>query len=101
MNITPQVYSEMSKRAEPKSKAAVNISCAFAVGGGICVIGQLIRSVFEYAGFSTENAGIWTSVILVALSAFFTDIPTVFFQPLVQDIPDIYHSDDPFIALPH
>ncbi len=74
MNITPQVYSEMSKRAEPKSKAAVNISCAFAVGGGICVIGQLIRSVFEYAGFSTENAGIWTSVILVALSAFFTGL---------------------------
>lgn len=74
MNITPQVYSEMSKRAEPKSKAAVNISCAFAIGGSICVLGQLIRSAFEYAGFSADNAGVWTSVILVALSAFLTGL---------------------------
>lgn len=74
MNITPQVYREMSKQAEPKSKAAVNVSCAFAIGGGICVVGQLIRAVFEYAGFSSENAGIWTSVILVGLSAFFTGL---------------------------
>lgn len=74
MNITPQAYSEMSKRAEPKSKAAVNISGAFAVGGGICVIGQLIRTYFEYRGFSDEIAGIWTSVMLVTLSAFFTGL---------------------------
>lgn len=74
MNITPQAYSEMSKRAEPKSNAIVNISYAFVIGGGICVLGQLIRSAFEYWGFSQENSSIWTSVILVTLSAFFTGL---------------------------
>ncbi len=50
MNITPQAYSEMSKRAEPKSNVMVNTLTAFCVGGGICVIGQLIRNAFETAG---------------------------------------------------
>lgn len=72
MNITPQVYSEMNKKAEPKSNSAVNISYAYLIGGGICVVGQIIRSIFEYAGFTTENSGIWASVILVSLSAFLT-----------------------------
>lgn len=74
MNITPQAYSEMSKQAEPKSNAIVNISYAFVIGGGICVLGQIIRSAFEYAGFTQENSSIWTSVILVTLSAFFTGL---------------------------
>lgn len=74
MNITPQAYSEMSKNAEPKSNVMVNTLTAFAVGGGICVIGQLIRNAFETAGFDTEQASMWTSVILVSLSAFFTGL---------------------------
>lgn len=72
MNITPQAYSEMSKKAEPKSNVMVNTITAFCVGGGICVIGQLIRTAFETAGFSEDVSSIWTSVILVSLSAFFT-----------------------------
>lgn len=72
MNITPQAYSEMSKNAEPKSNVMVNTLTAFCIGGGICVIGQLIRTAFETAGFSEDISSIWTSVILVSLSAFFT-----------------------------
>ncbi|MCM1132450.1 MAG: stage V sporulation protein AC [Ruminococcus flavefaciens] len=74
MNITPQAYSEMSRQAEPKSRAGVNTLTAFLVGGGICVIGQLIRNAFETAGFDTEKSALWTSVILVSLSAFFTGL---------------------------
>lgn len=74
MNITPQAYSEMSKNAEPKSNVMVNTLTAFCVGGGICVIGQLIRNAFETAGFDTDTASIWTSVILVSLSALFTGL---------------------------
>lgn len=72
MNITPQAYSEMSKNAEPKSNVMANTITAFCIGGGICVIGQLIRMAFETAGFSEDISSIWTSVILVSLSAFFT-----------------------------
>lgn len=74
MNITPQAYSEMSKKAEPKSNVMVNTLTAFCVGGGICVIGQLLRTAFETAGFSEDVSSIWTSVILVSLSAFFTGL---------------------------
>lgn len=74
MNITPQAYSEMSRRAEPKSNVKVNVMNAFWIGGGICVIGQLIRFAFETYGFDDEKASLWTSVILVSLSAFFTGL---------------------------
>lgn len=74
MNITPQAYSEMSKNAEPKSNVMANTLTAFVVGGGICVIGQLIRNAFEMADFDAEQAAMWTSVILVSLSAFFTGL---------------------------
>lgn len=82
MNITPQAYSEMSRRAEPKSNTAVNVACAFAVGGGICAVGQIIRSLFENAGFTTENASTWTSIILVTLSALLTGLD--WYQPLAK-----------------
>lgn len=74
MNITPELYSEMSKKASPKSNSKVNVPVAFAVGGGICVLGQLIMSVFERYGFERTEAGAWTSIILVALSALCTGI---------------------------
>lgn len=74
MNITPELYSDMSRKASPKSNTKVNVPVAFAVGGGICVLGQLIMSVFEKYGFERTEAGTWTSIILVALSALCTGI---------------------------
>lgn len=74
MNITPQAYKKMADNAAPRSNTAVNTTCAFAIGGGICVIGQLILSAFQNMGFSLENAGTWTSVILVCTSALLTGL---------------------------
>ena len=72
MKITPQIYSEMTKQASPKSNSKVNVSVAFAVGGLICVIGQIIISVFERMGFDKTNSGTWTSIILVGASSIMT-----------------------------
>lgn len=69
MNITPQMYSEMSERASPKSDTKVNVSIAFAVGGGICVIGQILMVIFERYGLDRTSASAWTSMILVTASA--------------------------------
>ncbi len=74
MNITPQMYSKMADEARPKSNVIINTLTAFAVGGGICAVGQLIRNAFAAGGFSDENAALWTSVILVSLSALFTGL---------------------------
>jgi stage V sporulation protein AC len=56
MNISPQAYREMTEKAAPKTKSAVNVSYAFFTGGSICMIGQIILSAFENMGFSAENA---------------------------------------------
>ena len=72
MNITPELYGEMSRQASPKSNAKVNVSAAFLVGGTICVIGQLFMSMFEYYGLDKTEAGTWTSIILVGLSSICT-----------------------------
>lgn len=74
MNITPELYGEMSKNASPKSNTKVNVPVAFAVGGGICVIGEILITVFENMGLDKTAAGTWTSIILVGLSAFFTGL---------------------------
>ncbi len=74
MNITPQTYQKMSKRAEPKSNTKANVAAAFLAGGGICVLGQLLLSAFTYAGMDKIEAGTWTSMILVMLSAVFTGV---------------------------
>lgn len=74
MNITPQEYDKMSRSVSPKSRSIVNIPVAFAVGGAICVVGQLLLSLFEYYGFGKTDAGTWTSVILIGLSALCTGL---------------------------
>lgn len=74
MNITPEQYSRMTAQASPKSRSYINVPVAFITGGGICVIGQLLRDAFERNGFGKEISGTWTSVILIALSALFTGL---------------------------
>ena len=72
MNITPEMYDKMSRSASPKSRSIVNIPVAFAVGGAICVLGQLLLSLFESYDLDRTAAGAWTSIILVGLSALCT-----------------------------
>lgn len=74
MNITPELYSEMSKNASPKSNSKVNVPVAFIVGGLICVLGEILMTIFEKRGLDQTAAGAWTSIILVGLSAFFTGL---------------------------
>jgi stage V sporulation protein AC len=74
MNITPELYGEMSKNASPKSNSKVNVPIAFAVGGLICVIGELLRMIFMNYGMEEETAGTWTSITLVGLSAILTGL---------------------------
>lgn len=74
MNITPELYGDMSKNASPKSNTKVNVPVAFAVGGGICVIGEILLTIFEKMGLDKTASGTWTSIILVGLSALFTGL---------------------------
>ncbi len=72
MNITPEMYSQMTENASPKSNSKVNVSVAFLVGGGICVVGQILMTIFERYGLDRTSASAWTSIILVTASAICT-----------------------------
>ena len=74
MNVTPEMYSEMTKKASPKSNSKVNIPVAFIVGGAICTLGQLLMIFFEKLGAEQNSASAWTSIILVGLSSLFTGL---------------------------
>ncbi len=74
MNITPQMYSEMSDKASPKSRAVSNSVTAFCVGGAICVIGELLLTAFLSYGMDKVSAGAWTSIVLVGFSALLTGV---------------------------
>ena len=72
MHISQEEYSRMSDKACPKSKSAVNIPMAFLSGGLICAIAQVLTELFVYLGLDKDDAGTWTSITLVAVSAVLT-----------------------------
>ncbi len=70
----PAVYASMVRRASRKSRSAVNTAKAFCIGGGICLLGELLRQMLLAAGLKAETAGTWTSVALVFCSALLTGL---------------------------
>ncbi len=50
------------------------IPMAFVIGGGICVIGELLLNLYQMAGMDMEQAGMLTSMSLIFLSALFTGL---------------------------
>ena len=72
MDMTPKEYQQYVKQRSAKSPLVKNLLTAFAVGGGICCIGQALHDFFSSLGLNLEDAGTATSVSLVFLSAVFT-----------------------------
>lgn len=72
MNITPDIYDRMSRRASPKSRSAVNVPAAFLTGGGICALGEVVAHILTANGAESDDAGTWTSLILIGLSVLLT-----------------------------
>lgn len=74
MNISNQEYSELAKRISPPSAMYKTIPMAFVIGGGICVIGEMFMNLYQYMGVGTDQAGMWTSMTLIFLSALLTGL---------------------------
>ena len=74
MDITPQEYQQYVKQKTKKSPLVKDTALAFLVGGGICVVGQLIQNGWATAGLGEQNAGTATSCSLVFLSALLTGL---------------------------
>lgn len=73
MKTNKYIYGQMWKKVSPPSKKLKDFAVAFAVGGGICVVGQALLLLYGGAlGFPEKEAGTLTSVTLIVMSALCT-----------------------------
>ena len=74
MKLKPREYARRVQRASPPSPLGKDCLWAFFVGGGICLLGEVLRQWYLAKGLELELAGTLTSCTLVALSALFTTL---------------------------
>ena len=74
MKLKPWEYARRVQRASPPSPLGKDCLWAFFVGGGICLLGEVLRQWYLAKGLELELAGTLTSCTLVALSALFTTL---------------------------
>lgn len=72
MKMTRAEYKKYAEAHAPASALLGDCVHAFLVGGLICTAGEGIRSLAEALGASTEDAGLITSMILVAAAVLLT-----------------------------
>ena len=72
MNISNKEYDRMVKKATPNSKLFPDCIKAFAIGGIICVIGQIIKEIYLALNISPEDASALTSGSLILIGALLT-----------------------------
>lgn len=74
MQISNRAYQKLADQLAPKSNTPVNCMKAFAIGGGICVLGQALKNLYLSLGAEQEPAAVLTSVTLIFLSALLTGL---------------------------
>lgn len=74
MNISNQEYGELAKRHSHPSAMYKTIPMAFVIGGGICVLGEALLNMYRAFGMGADEAGMWTSMTLIFLSALLTGL---------------------------
>ena len=74
MDMSPKDYQDYVKQKSKKSPIVKDVALAFAIGGAICVLGQLIQTGWAGTGLSREDAGTAASCTLVLLSALLTGL---------------------------
>lgn len=72
MELTPENYDQMVKRASPPSSLRQDCLWAFCVGGGICALGEGLRQIYTALDFTVDEVGALTSITLIGLSGLFT-----------------------------
>lgn len=69
-----QEYSSMVQKVKPKPEVFKHSVWAFAAGGLICVLGQIIANSLILQGMNTQDASSATSVIMIFLAALLTGL---------------------------
>lgn len=75
MRMNKETYKKFADAHAPRSPLLKNICNAFLIGGGICVIGQLLRDLYQnICGMEEESAGTLVSVTLIFIAALLSGI---------------------------
>ena len=74
MKMTAQEYTRRVRRIGPKSPLGTDCLWAFGVGGGICLLGEVLRQRYLAMGAEPDLAGTLTSCTLILLSAVLTTL---------------------------
>lgn len=69
-----QEYIEYVEKRAKRSPILKNCFFAFAVGGTICIIGQLLIDLYTYLGINKEDSGTLTSITLIFTSCLLTGL---------------------------
>lgn len=72
--MTDKQYGELVKEMSPKSPIWKDCIKAFAIGGGICALGQVFMNLYGNLGLEKQDAGTLASMTLVVLSALLTGL---------------------------
>ena len=72
MNIGKKEYPKYADAHAPKSPVVADSMRAFLVGGLICAAAQGLTDLWKSLGLVKDDAGLLTSVVLVASAAFLT-----------------------------
>lgn len=67
-------YQQLAKQKQIKRPVVRNVIVAFIVGGLICVLGQLLMTLFVRLGLSQEEAGNPTVATLILIAAILTGL---------------------------
>jgi len=74
MEMSPEAYQDYVAQRSEKSPIVKDTVLAFLIGGGICVLGQVLQAGWGTMGLSQEDAGTAASCSLVFLSALLTGL---------------------------
>ena len=74
MKKTNKEYGKMVQKKSPNSKLWVNFTRAFAVGGLICMLGQLIINLLKNMGLGADEVSSITSILMVLIGASLTGL---------------------------
>ena len=72
MRLNPKADDAMVREASPRSPLLKDCIWAFCVGGSICLLGEILNTLYCRAGFTLSDAAALTSATLIVLSGILT-----------------------------
>ena len=74
MKITKQQYGSIAKKRAPKSPLLKDSVWAFAVGGFLCAVGEVVIQLSRNGGLDDKQARLMGSLTLIAVSVLLTGL---------------------------